>query len=771
MKSKFKSLLSLCLAVVLMVTMFSGMAFANDITPIEMLEPESFDIVESSSNTIDIASTGRSESKNDILESTSDTIDIPPTGRSESKNDILESTSDTIDIPPTERSESKNAIVESSSNIIDSVNGENTVKSATLTVSPSTAWSVGASGGSRAISVSGTGWTQYSVFAPSWVSVNHTAAGRTTLTAQANSSSARSGTIEVRTNAGQSRTFSVSQSAGTPTLTINPTSNWNIPVSGQTRQVNVTTNLSTYTVSGRPSWISLEWLSPSITGFRLTAQANTGAARSATIIVRGAGVSDRSFTVSQAAGTPTLTINPTSNWSVPASGQTRQVNVTTNLSTYSVSGRPSWMSIDWLSPSITGFRLTAQPNTGAARSATITVRGTGVSDRSFTVSQAAGSVSATLTVTPSTAWSVAHTGGSRAISVEGTGWTEYSVFAPSWVTVNHTAPGRTTLTAQANSSGARSGTIEVRTNAGQSRTFSVSQSARPVLPANPYAALNFAYPLPAQYNGISTYSGHLGLDIHAPKNTPIYSAESGTVRYAGFGGDGDKGAGFYISIVHNVNDPTKTGSNPMITRYLHINSQENILVSATPGRNTVGRGIHIGYVGSRGAYVGGTRYNHLHMDANSSNADSPSSSNFIDPTQFWPNTFVNATQLWPGYDSDFPALRSGALSASANEKRAILNDKELVESGKYIDIELIRLVGSDKFEEWLSNNPDYTVYKFIEDFNISNAKLESKLAEHIYEEYVESSPVAYRSRFSDSHTVTVEHEIGISRSEADVSTD
>ena len=96
--------------------------------------------------------------------------------------------------------------------------------------------------------------------------------------------------------------------------------------------------------------------------------------------------------VSTGSVAPTLTIVPHANWNPPAAGQQLVIRVDTNLPTYSVAGRPQdWMDLVWRTDGVRGFILTARPNTGAARSATISVRGEGVPDRSFVVSQAAGS--------------------------------------------------------------------------------------------------------------------------------------------------------------------------------------------------------------------------------------------------------------------------------------------------------------------------------------------------------------------------------------------
>ena len=86
---------------------------------------------------------------------------------------------------------------------------------------------------------------------------------------------------------------------------------------------------------------------------------------------------------------------------------------------------------------------------------------------------------------------------------------------------------------------------------------------------------------------------HKGLDIGAPKGTPIMAAASGTVVTASYGYSG--GYGNYIVISHG---------NGVQTAYGHCNS-----ISVTPGQK-VSQGQVIGTVGNTGNSTG----NHLHLE-------------------------------------------------------------------------------------------------------------------------------------------------------------
>lgn len=92
--------------------------------------------------------------------------------------------------------------------------------------------------------------------------------------------------------------------------------------------------------------------------------------------------------------------------------------------------------------------------------------------------------------------------------------------------------------------------------------------------------------------GASTF--HEGIDFGAPNGTPIPSAGSGTVEFAGF--DSAGGYGYYVLINH--------GSG-LKTRYAHMNGAPAV----TTGSH-VARGQILGEVGNTGTSFG----NHLHFE-------------------------------------------------------------------------------------------------------------------------------------------------------------
>lgn len=85
--------------------------------------------------------------------------------------------------------------------------------------------------------------------------------------------------------------------------------------------------------------------------------------------------------------------------------------------------------------------------------------------------------------------------------------------------------------------------------------------------------------------------GHKGVDLAAPRNTPVYATADGVVTFSGRNG----GYGNFIKLNHQ---------NGYKTAYAHLNRR-----AVREGR-TVRKGDLIGYVGSTGASTG----NHLHYE-------------------------------------------------------------------------------------------------------------------------------------------------------------
>jgi hypothetical protein len=184
-------------------------------------------------------------------------------------------------------------------------------------------------------------------------------------------------------------------------------------------------------------------------------------------------VAGQTVTVTQAAaGTScSYTLSPTS-YTAPVAGGSSQVGVTTTTGcAWSVTGLPSWISTTTASGTGNGtLTLTVQANTGASRSATVTIAG-----QPFVVTQPAGTA-CSVAINPSSFSNVPAAGGNTSVTITTTAGCAWAVAGnPSWITASSTTgtgSGTTTITVQANTGAARNSTFQI---GGQS--FSVSQLA------------------------------------------------------------------------------------------------------------------------------------------------------------------------------------------------------------------------------------------------------------------------------------------------------
>ncbi len=161
-----------------------------------------------------------------------------------------------------------------------------------------------------------------------------------------------------------------------------------------------------------------------------TVAANTGASRNGTLTIAG-----KIFTVNQSADC-TFTLDSTSS-GAPAEGGTSSVNVTANSGcAWSATSNSTWITVvggaNGSGNGTVGY--TVAPNTGAARTGTISIAG-----QTFTVNQTAAACS--YTISPGAV--SAPTGGmSSTVAVSansGCGWTAAS--NAGWITINTGASG------------------------------------------------------------------------------------------------------------------------------------------------------------------------------------------------------------------------------------------------------------------------------------------------------------------------------------------
>ena len=339
----------------------------------------------------------------------------------------------------------------------------------TFTVAPESV-PVGPTGGPASVAVTTGSSCSWNVStSDSWITFagggSRTGPGTVQLTIASNTSGARTGNVSIA-----GRTVSIQQAAGaTCSYSLNPTSASPDAAGGSTTVAVTTTSGCAWTTTGAPSWITVTGGSGTGNGsVTVAVQANTGAARTATLTIAG-----QPFVVTQAAAgaTCSYSLNPTSASPAAAGGSTAVAVTAASGCAWTTTGAPSWITVTGGSGTGNGsVTLAVQANTGAARTATVTIAG-----QPFVVTQAAAGAACTYSLNPTSA-SPAAAGGSTPIAVttsSGCAWT--TTDAPSWITVtggSGTGNGSVTLAIQANTGTARTATLTI---AGQ--PFVVNQAA------------------------------------------------------------------------------------------------------------------------------------------------------------------------------------------------------------------------------------------------------------------------------------------------------
>ncbi len=264
---------------------------------------------------------------------------------------------------------------------------------------------------------------------------------------------------------------------------VTPT-NQNVSATSGSTTFSITSN-TTWTVADNATWLTVSPSSGSNNG-TITAtysSNNTGAVRTANITVTfGSTCSPVVVTVTQAACS--MTVTPTVQ-NVPASpGGTTTFTVNTTCS-WTASESASWFTISPTSGTGNGtITVTYDANTGAQRSANISVNVTGLPTTTVQVVQAG---QCSLTVTPASQ-NVTACSGTTTFSLNTTcAWTVAE--SVSWFTVSPmsgTGNATLTVTYDANAGVARSGNLTVTVTGVTPVTVSVNQSAcsLTVTPAN-----------------------------------------------------------------------------------------------------------------------------------------------------------------------------------------------------------------------------------------------------------------------------------------------
>jgi hypothetical protein len=336
--------------------------------------------------------------------------------------------------------------------------------------------SIPAGGGDSTFAVAttaGCAWT--AVSQTSWITVtsgaNGTGNGTVNFSATANTGSARSGTLLI---AGQ--TVSVTQPAPTTcSYTVTPTSR-SMPVGGGSSTFSVaTTSGCAWSAASQTSWITVtsgsSGTANGTVGF--SAAANTGSARSGTLLIAGQTVS-----VTQPAPTTcSYTVTPTSRSMLVGGGSSTFSVGTTSGCTWTAASQSGWITVTG-GASGTGngtVGFTAAANAGPSRTGTINIAGIDVS-----VTQPSGST-CTYTVSPLTP-TIAAAGGALTISVtsqSGCTWTAAESPSVSWVSITSgtSGTGNGTVTVQVTANGQTTARTMTLTIGGRTVTLTQSGAA------------------------------------------------------------------------------------------------------------------------------------------------------------------------------------------------------------------------------------------------------------------------------------------------------
>ena len=280
-----------------------------------------------------------------------------------------------------------------------------------------------------------------------------------TFSAAANTGAQRTGTLTI---AGRVVTVTQAAASATPTCSyvVNPTT-LSLPSSGSSRSsfTVTTTNSCSWTAAAtNASWISItSGASGSGNGtVNISAAANpTSSLRTATLTIAG-----QQITVTEAGISCSFAVAPTTATIGAAGGSGTPIGVTTSAGcTWTTTGTPSWITLA-TGQAGTGngtVTYTAQPNTGPLRTATLTVAG-----QTVTITQSSG---CTFTISP-TSESFPKEGGSGLVTVttpSGCPWT--ATTGANWITITSgssgTGSGTVRYTVEANTGGARTGTLTI----------------------------------------------------------------------------------------------------------------------------------------------------------------------------------------------------------------------------------------------------------------------------------------------------------------------
>jgi hypothetical protein len=307
--------------------------------------------------------------------------------------------------------------------------------------------------------------------------------GTIAITPSANQTTiARTATVTITSPDGTTKTFTVSQAAGDPIISV-PTTTVSIANTATATPVSITSN-TTWDATTDVNWLTLTPTNGNGDGtIAITPSENqTTIARTATITISSPDGTTKTFTVSQTAGESVITV-PTTTVSIANTATATPVSITSNT-TWNATTDGNWLTLSPANGNGDGtIAITPSANpTTSARTATITISSPDGTTKTFTVSQAAGE--SVITV-PTTTVSIANTATATPVSItSNTTWD--ATTDVNWLTLspaNGNGDGTISVTPSANPTTiARTATVTITSPDGTTKTFTVSQAgADPII--------------------------------------------------------------------------------------------------------------------------------------------------------------------------------------------------------------------------------------------------------------------------------------------------
>jgi len=375
-------------------------------------------------------------------------------------------------------------------------------------INPASSGTLAAGAGGGSFSITTGSWCGWSASAgQGWIQTSSAGNGDGTITftVSANTGAARNGSIIV---AGQ--TYAISQAAAACNYSINPASSGTLAASGANSSFAVTTgSWCSWNATTGDGWIQTSSSGTGNGTVTFVVSSNSGAARNGSIVVGG-----QTFAVSQAAGTCSYSISPSSSGTLAATANGGSFSVTAGANcSWNATVSASWIVTSSAGSGNGSVTYTVSANNGSARTGTITVGG-----QVYTVNQAAGNCKGS--ALSQTSLNLPGSGGGGNVTASGGGGPcrKNLMSNASWLDAALIDPDNPTstvvVTAEANNGPARVGTITV-----DDQTLTVYQDAAtdsdaPVDPAT----------MPSKWNIDATTTGRYVLALGSLDLTDAISA-------------------------------------------------------------------------------------------------------------------------------------------------------------------------------------------------------------------------------------------------------